>query len=74
MSPDLFGVFYFPKYLCILYNIMKNKFWKISSMIMAPLSVMMAIMSAAAQNWVGMLAWIIVSGIWILNVKLYWSE
>ncbi len=53
---------------------MKNKFWKILSMIMAPLSVMMTIMSAAAQNWVGMLAWIIVSGIWILNVKLYWSE
>ncbi len=24
MNPDLFGVFYFPKYLCILYNIMKN--------------------------------------------------
>jgi hypothetical protein len=53
---------------------MKNKFWKISSMIMAPLSLMMTIITAANHNWALMTMWGVTTVIWIFNIKLYWND
>jgi len=53
---------------------MKSKFWKISSAIMAPVSLMMTIITATNHNWALMVAWGVTTIIWILNVKLYWND
>ena len=53
---------------------MKNKFYKIASVIMAPLSLMMTIISFYTHNWITTGLWIVSTAIWIHNIKLYWSE
>lgn len=53
---------------------MKNKFWKITSIIMAPVSLMMTLINASNNNWIITGVWAITTAIWIFNIKLYWND
>jgi len=53
---------------------MKDKFFKISSVIMAPICLMITIFEATHNNWALATAWAVSTTIWICNIKLYWND